>query len=63
MWEKSPLVVENVDYDELAKYLGMNMCDEVLKNENLTDVVYRKRNEKTNFIFRRMRNSSDVFFH
>ena len=46
MWQESPLVAENVDYDELAKYFGMNVSHAVLKNEKLLDLVYRKRNEK-----------------
>ena len=45
MWQKSPLVVDNVDYDKLNKYLGMNVSNEVLKNEKLLDLVYRKRKE------------------
>ena len=43
MWEKAPIIVENVDYDELSKYLGMNLSEEVLRSEKLLDVVYRKR--------------------
>ena len=46
MWEKSPLVIENVNYDMLARYLSKRMTrDEIIK-EGISQVLYKRKMKK-----------------
>ena len=46
-WENSPLVIENVNYDLLAKYLGTNLSFEDIKKEKIESIVYTKKKHET----------------
>ena len=48
MWENSPLVIENVDYDLLAKYLGTNLSNDEIRKEKIENIVYMKKKHENN---------------
>ena len=55
MWERSPLSIQGVDYDELAKYLGSNLSPIEILNENISHLVYKKKSKKKNKLKKKMK--------
>ena len=55
MWERSPLSIQGVDYDELAKYLGSNLSPIEILNENISHLVYKKKSKKKNKLKKEMK--------
>ena len=49
MWDKSPLVIQNVDYDKLVRYLSKKMTNEEIENEKISELLYKKKKRKKKY--------------
>ena len=46
MWDKSPLVIQNVDYDKLVRYLSKKMTNEEIEIEKISELLYKKKKKR-----------------
>ena len=43
MWDRSPLIIQNVDYDRLLKYLSKKLTNDEIENEKISELLYKKK--------------------
>merc|ERR1711867_103597 len=43
IWDRSPLIIQNVDYDRLLKYLSKKLNNDEIEIEKISELLYKKK--------------------